>query len=29
VRAYLRSTAFKQTPPKLLVWEIPEQVLFY
>jgi len=28
VRAYLRSTAFKQTPPKLLVWEIPERVLF-
>jgi alginate O-acetyltransferase complex protein AlgJ len=27
VRAYLRSPAFKQTPPKLLVWEIPERVL--
>ena len=26
-RAYLRSPAFKQTPPKLLVWEIPERVL--
>ncbi len=26
-RAYLRSAAFKQTPPKLLVWEIPERVL--
>jgi alginate O-acetyltransferase complex protein AlgJ len=29
VRAYLGSAAFKQTPPKLLVWEIPERVLFY
>lgn len=26
-RAYLRSTAFRQTPPKLLVWEIPERML--
>jgi alginate O-acetyltransferase complex protein AlgJ len=26
-RAYLRSAAFKQTPPKILVWEIPERVL--
>ncbi len=26
-RAYLRSAAFKQTPPKLLLWEIPERVL--
>jgi alginate O-acetyltransferase complex protein AlgJ len=26
-RAYLRSPAFKQTPPNLLVWEIPERVL--
>lgn len=26
-RAYLGSAAFKQTPPKLLIWEIPERVL--
>ena len=26
-RAYLRSAAFKQTPPKMVVWEIPERVL--
>jgi len=26
-RAYLGSAAFKQTPPRLLLWEIPERVL--
>jgi len=26
-RAYLASKAFKQTPPRLLIWEIPERVL--
>ncbi|MFB4391776.1 MULTISPECIES: cell division protein FtsQ [unclassified Pseudomonas] len=26
-RAYLDSAAFKQTPPKLLIWEIPERDL--
>ena len=26
-RAYLASQAFRQTPPKLLIWEIPERVL--
>ena len=26
-RAYLASPAFKQTPPRLLIWEIPERVL--
>ena len=26
-KAYLASPAFKQTPPKLLIWEIPERVL--
>lgn len=26
-KAYFASAAFKQTPPKLLIWEIPERVL--
>jgi alginate O-acetyltransferase complex protein AlgJ len=26
-QAYFASAAFKQTPPKLLIWEIPERVL--
>lgn len=27
LRAYLESAAFRDTPPKLIVWEIPERVL--
>jgi len=27
MNAYLSSVAFKKTPPKLLIWEIPERVL--
>ena len=27
MNAYLSSVAFKKTPPKLVIWEIPERVL--
>lgn len=27
VNAYLKSTAFKETPPKMIIWEIPERVI--
>jgi alginate O-acetyltransferase complex protein AlgJ len=26
-KAYFTSPAFKDTPPKLIIWEIPERVL--
>ncbi len=26
-REYLRSPAFRETPPKLIIWEIPERVV--
>jgi alginate O-acetyltransferase complex protein AlgJ len=26
-RAYFNSQAFKSTPPKLIIWEIPERVI--
>jgi alginate O-acetyltransferase complex protein AlgJ len=27
VNAYLKSTAFKETPPKMIIWEIPERMI--
>jgi alginate O-acetyltransferase complex protein AlgJ len=27
VNAYLKSAAFKETPPRLVIWEIPERMI--
>jgi alginate O-acetyltransferase complex protein AlgJ len=27
VNTYLKSAAFKETPPKMIIWEIPERMI--